>query len=71
MQQDENLILLVCCKLIECPLGTGSVPHHISLYVAGPRMDLDMKTVVMVNPGLLKTVTSMGASALPAPDGLG
>ena len=66
-----NLILLVCSGLVECLLGTGSMPRHISLCMAGPRMGLDMKTVVGINPGLMKTVTSIETPALPVPDGLG
>ena len=36
-----------------------------------PRKGLDTKNVVGFNPGLVKTVTSLETSALPASDGLG
>ena len=39
--------------------------------MADPRIGLDMKTVVGVNIGLVKSVTSMETPALPAPYGLG
>ena len=39
--------------------------------MVGPRMGFDTKTVVGVNPCLVKSVTSVETPALPAPYGLG